>query len=189
MAMPQRVKAHRRLFGVRAIAAIMVSILGSAHLVPAALATEALTLSGGRTLTFSTVSGTTQIDIQEKGARQSIRVVRDGRVAPAASPIRVKLVAEIASSAAIVVDTYPSVGAGMARCRAGEESFLRVISFARAPALDTLRIKLESCRDDIELASPGLAWDPATATLSVRWLSGPTSLGKEEELTLRIQEP
>jgi len=186
--MPQRVKAPLWFVRTRAVAAATLCSLAAAQLVPSALAAEALTLSGGRTLTFRTVSGATQIDIQVKGAGQSIRVARDGRVAPAANPTRVKLVAEIESSAAIVVDTYPSVAAGMARCQAGEESFLRVISFARAPALDTLRLKLESCRDDIELASPGFAWDPATSTLKVRWLSGPTSLGKEEELTLRIQD-
>src|SRR5438105_4619075 len=104
-----RLELHRLSTRTAATAAIVLCSLCPAHLIPDALAAEAVTLSGGGTLTFNTVAGTTQVDIQVKGERQSIRIVRDSRVAPAAKPVRVKLIGEIAEWAAILVDTYPSV--------------------------------------------------------------------------------
>lgn len=54
------------------------------------------------------------------------------------------------------------------------------------PDFGVHRIKLASCRQNIELGSPGLEWRPESSTLDIEWLSGPTKPGEPAELTLRI---
>ena len=75
---------------------------------------------------------------------------------------------------------------GLSYCQAGEERFLRVISIIRRPARETLRIKLESCRDNIELATPGIAWEPERAALQLNWLQGPQAGGGPQTRTIKI---
>jgi hypothetical protein len=65
-------------------------------------------------------------------------------------------VAEIPDSILIVVDAYYSIPGGMSYCQAGQESFLRVVSFSGKHPVETYRVKLESCRDNIELVSQRL---------------------------------
>ena len=74
----------------------------------------------------------------------------------------------------------------MSYCQAGEERFLRVIEIASKRPTETYRVKLESCRDNIELASPGLKWSPETKSLNIHWLSAPGQIGKSEDRTLTI---
>jgi hypothetical protein len=50
-----------------------------------------------------------------------------------------------------------------------------------------LRIKIESCREGIELTSPGIAWEASSSTLEVEWLLGSSVKGQEEEFVLRIR--
>src|SRR3954453_16324157 len=42
---------------------------------------------------------------------------------------------------------------------------------ARKPPIESLRVKLKSCREEIELESPGIEWQAQTSALRVRWLS------------------
>jgi hypothetical protein len=119
------------------------------------------------------------------GATYSASFDVDGTVAPGASPTDIKIVAELEGTL-LIVDTYASLPGGMSYCQAGEESFLRVISTVSGVAEETTRVKLSSCRQNIELSSPGLEWQPGSSTLQLRWLSGPGTRGVPAELTLRI---
>jgi hypothetical protein len=74
----------------------------------------------------------------------------------------------------------------MSYCQAGEEQFLRVIALADPPPRETLRIKTASCRGNIELASPGIAWSAQTRTLRIDWLFGPTTPGQAESREIRF---
>jgi hypothetical protein len=74
----------------------------------------------------------------------------------------------------------------MSYCRAGEERFLRIVSFSRETALETFQVKPESCRENIELASPGMDWHPESSMLSIHRRQGPHKMRKSAELTLRI---
>ena len=106
---------------------------------------------------------------------QEIRVVaeRDSTVLADAKPQSIEKVAEVKDIAVVVVDTYPSIPLGLSYCQAGQERFLRVISLREKRPRETSRLKLESCRENIELASPGLEWAPNTSTLTIHWLQGP----------------
>jgi len=153
-----------------------------------AWAQESVQLASGKQLTFSASGNRTVFSIQRAtGEARRLLVERDATVAENVNPASVKLVAEIPGSALILVDTYPSLPAGMAYCQAGQESFLRVIAVSRRRPVETYRTKMESCRDNIELASPGLKWTPETRTLNIHWLSAPGSAGKLEDRTLKIR--
>jgi hypothetical protein len=121
----------------------------------------------------------------QAGATYSVAFDVDATVARGAAPTEVKVVAEL-DGALLVVDTYNSVPGGMSYCQAGEESFLRVLSTVAADPEETTRVKLSSCRQSIELESPGLEWHPNSTTLHLRWLSGPGTRGAPAELTLRF---
>jgi hypothetical protein len=86
----------------------------------------------------------------------------------------------------IVIDTYPSRPGGGSYCQAGQERFLNVLRLDDDPARATLRLKLASCRQNIELADDGLEWSPADSTLRVRWLLGPVTKMRPEEVVLRL---
>jgi hypothetical protein len=127
---------------------------------------------------------TVQIRTQA-GATYSVSFDVDGTVAPGSGPTNVRVVAELEGTL-LIVDTYSSLPGGMSYCQAGEESFLRVLSTASAVPEETARVKLSSCRQNIELSSPGLEWQPNSSTLHLRWLTGPGTRGAPAELTLRI---
>ena len=127
-----------------------------------------------------------KIEIRTKsGATYSASLDVDGTVAAGAAPTDVKVIAELVDTL-LIVDTYNSLPGGMSYCQAGEESFLRVVSTASGVPEETTRVKLNSCRQNIELGSPGLEWQPDSSTLQLRWLSGPGTRGVPAELTLRI---
>jgi hypothetical protein len=121
----------------------------------------------------------------QRGATYSASFDVDGTVAPGAHPTDIKIVAELEGTL-LIVDTYASLPGGMSYCQAGEESFLRVVSTVSGVPEETTRIKLSSCRQNIELGSPGLEWQPGSSTLQLRWLSGPGTRGVPAQLTLRI---
>jgi hypothetical protein len=151
-------------------------------------AQEPVQLASGKLLTFSASRDRTVFSIpQTRGGPRRLFVDRDATVAAGVGPASVRLVAEIPGSALIVVDTYPSLSGGMSYCQAGQETFLRVIAISGKRPVETFHTKLESCRDNIELASPGLNWTPQARTLAIHWLSAPGSAGKPEDLTLRIR--
>jgi hypothetical protein len=128
--------------------------------------------------------GRTRLVLQRSSAQQTVMLERDDTVAAETAPSRVALLASVQPSAIVVVDTYPSVAGGLSYCQAGEEIFLRVISVAGDAPRVTYGTKAGSCRGNLELADPGIAWDAATSTVRVHWLTGPS--GKEEVLRIII---
>jgi hypothetical protein len=126
----------------------------------------------------------TRLELQVGQDRRSVLLERDGTVAPDPPPPKVDVVANLPGLALIVTDAYPSLAGGLSYCQAGEERFLRVISIANGGAAGTLVAKLASCRDNLELADPGLQWEPQISTLHIHWLRGPS--GTAEDRTIVI---
>ncbi|HXD33134.1 MAG TPA: hypothetical protein VN643_18575 [Pyrinomonadaceae bacterium] len=114
------------------------------------------------------------------GKRYSLLVSRDSNVSANAQPNKVKVIGVINKTAIILADVYPSIPGSLSYCGAGEESFLRVISVATKPPKETLKLKLESCRENLELDSEGVEWLPQTGTLRIHWLTGPAGNGTPE---------
>ena len=150
-----------------ASAAFALSLAVAVH------AADSVALPAGGTIRYSTVNAKTRLEIRTPaGTRTSLSVRRDATVAAQAAP-NVKVVGELDGSAIILLDTYPSIPGGMSYCQAGEEQFLRIISLAKHPPVETYRIKTGSCRENIELQSPGIEWQPESSTLRINWLQGP----------------
>ena|ERR1700682_2830670 len=148
---------------------------------------QSVSLPLGGNLVYSNVSASTQISIRgREGQGHSLRLQRDANVPASAAPTTLTIIGEIPNSAIVLVDKYRSVPGGLGMCKSGEESFLRVIATNKDPPIESLRIKLGSCIDNIELASPGIEWESASSTLHVRWLSGPSLAQRAEELIFRI---
>lgn len=135
---------------------------------------KAVTLPSGRTVRLSSGPETTTLTLsQAQGAPVSVELDRDQDVAPSAPLLDLAAVAEVEGRAFIITDGYPSVPSGLSYCRAGEEQFLRVLAVSGQLLRQTLRLKLASCRNNVELASDGLQWAPDSTTLSVHWLFAP----------------
>jgi hypothetical protein len=139
---------------------------------------------GPSTVTARTANAQTEIEIRTGGVRRVLDVARDDTVPPDAQPARTDIVGEIPKVAIVVADTYPSVPGGMSLCQAGEERFLRVISLTKNEPEETLRLKLASCRENVELSSPGVQWAQDSGTVSINWLAGPG--GDAETRSIRI---
>ncbi len=121
-----------------------------------AAAQQSITLASGGTITASNSSARTVFKFRGPGsAKASVTVKRDGTVAAEAGPPNLKLIAEIAGSAILLTDTYPSRPGGLSYCQAGEEQFLRVFTISDKRPVETYQVKLASCWDNLELASPG----------------------------------
>lgn len=128
-------------------------------------------------------AGKARLEITSPGARaQRLSLKTDASVDPRSAGATVALVASVSDKILLIQDTYASRPGPLSMCRAGEESFLRVIQLA--PLKQLMSLKLASCRDNIELASPGLEWQAASATLAIHWLSGPSHTA--EERTVQI---
>ena len=140
----------------------------------------------GTSINYSARKSNTRFEIQTRGKRYRLALSRDPTVAPAAKPSRVQFVGEIEGAAIIVTDTYPSRAGGMSYCQAGEETFLRVISLSPRRPRETLRVKLESCRQNLELDAEGVEWLGASSLLRIHWLAGPGTKGTPEVRTIRI---
>jgi len=152
----------------------------------AAAPADQIALPSGGSVSSSTVGSKTRLEIRAKnGSRLALSVERDSMVASKAFA-KVKVIGEIPDKTLILTDTYPSIPLGMSYCQAGEEQFLRIITLAKGQARETLHLKLASCRENIELADPGLVWNGDSATLQVHWLEGPTNKGKPEDRTIHI---
>lgn len=150
-------------------------------------AADSVQLASGKAITYSSSDGTTVFFIPKSGGGTSpLSVQRDATVAKDSKPTSVKLVAQVSNSAIVLIDAYPSIPGGMSYCQAGEERFLRVLAISGKRPSETFHLKLESCRENIELASPGLKWSPETNNLSIRWLSAPGQTGKREDRRLKI---
>jgi len=163
----------------------LVSLL----LVPAiaVAAGSQVTLPSGGSIRYSSGASQTRLEISAAGKKlQRVNLARDSTVAAKSLPSDIRIVGEIQGKVIILVDTYPSISGGMSYCQAGDEKFLRVISIAKTPPKETLQLKLGSCRQNIELADPGMEWDSASSTLRIHWLLGPSQKEKPEERTIRI---
>jgi hypothetical protein len=147
------------------------------HAGPATISHLAARTDSGRTVfTWSNSTGTSA----------SVAVARDSTVATTAAPVDASIAGEVPGTALLVIDSYASIAGGMSYCQAGEERFLRVISIATTPPTETYRVKLASCRDNIELASDSVAWNAASSELRIHWLSGPNAAHSPESKTVRI---
>ena len=137
--------------------------------------------SQAASITAAAKQSQTQLLIRTRiGKHYSLLVTRDSTIAPSVKPTTVKIVGDIDGQTIIVTDVYPSIPGGMSYCQAGEESFLRVISLTAKPPRETLKLKLESCRGNLELDSGGIEWLPQTRTLRIHWLTGPGGNGAPE---------
>jgi hypothetical protein len=101
------------------------------------------------------------------GKRYRVAVTRDDTVSKNAKPYKIKIIGVKNGTAVILVDTYHSIPGGMSYCQAGSESFLRVISITAKQPTETFHTKLESCLDNIELASPGIEWEPNSSAVVI----------------------
>jgi len=152
-----------------------------------AAAKGAVPLDSGGTVGYSVFRGRTRLEIRTAtGVRHVLSVERDSTVSPKAAPIRLTIVGEIKETAIILIDAYTSLPGGMSHCQAGEVQFLRILSLAGNPTTETFRVKLESCRENIELASPGIDWNAGSSTLRIRWLQSPARRQEPGELVLRV---
>lgn len=115
------------------------------------------------------LTAASEIDVAWDNDRQRIRVKRDDTVDSQAVSQAVEVIAR-RGAAVVLIDTYASRSSGMSLCQAGEERFLRVITRGDVRARETWSMKLESCHENIELASPGYDWDAASGTLQLQWL-------------------
>jgi hypothetical protein len=141
----------------------------------------------GNVVEYSVNDAKTRLDIRTSdGQHHPLAVQRDATVLPSSKPRRVEVVVELARAAVVLIDTYASKRAGLSSCQAGEEKFLRIISIEKATPVQTQVIKMASCRDNIELADPGIEWDAGSRTLTIHWLSGPTHQGVPEQRTIRL---
>ncbi len=120
------------------------------------------------------------------GTRYSVWVARDASIPARVGPDNIEFVAEIGKRAIVFIDSYPSNPGGMSYCQAGHERFLRVASITRKLAVETFHVKVESCRDNIELASDGIEWRPQSQTLHIHWLQGPQGSGTPEKRDIHI---
>lgn len=150
---------------------------------------EVIKLASEGALAYATRAGKTRFEVHVGTKVRHVLVLsRDAMVSPSAAPSSVKVVAEMKGPTLILIDTYPSVAGGMSLCKAGEERFLRVLAMSGKQPKETLRIKLESCRENIELAAPGIVWQAPSSTLNLDWLQGPMQKGMPESRVIRIDE-
>lgn len=148
--------------------------------------TNELTLPLGGLLRASTQGNATRFEWRSPSGRRGVlRALRDDHVAPRAPVARLELVAQPHSSVILLTETYPSKPGGMSYCQAGEERFLRVLT-ANGKLEETFRLKIASCRENLELSDPGLEWDPGSATLRIHWLPVPAVPDKPTIRTIRF---
>jgi hypothetical protein len=170
------------------IAFLVSGLLLTIFVYAAVQARDSVAFSAGSSIDYSTKNSKTRLEIHaQTGTRYVVWVGRDTTVSPKTEPTGVEVVGEIKGVAIILVDTYPSIPGGMSYCQAGEERFLRIISISKKPPKETFRVKIESCRDNIELASPGIEWLPESSTLRIHWLLGPATKGMPEVRTIPIE--
>jgi hypothetical protein len=146
-----------------------------------------LKLQSGLSVSYAAEDDQTVFSFQAPGAKATqVAVARDETVANASVPDAVKVIAEVPESLLVLTDSYPSVQGGLSYCQAGEESFLRVFLLAGEHPVETYHTKLESCRNNIELASPGLNWSAETRTIAINWISAPGAVGKSKTMAVKI---
>lgn len=166
-------------------------LLALACVAAAAPQAQQTVVSPARTsIRYSARNSRTRFVIRTRaGESYSLLVKRDATISPAAAPSSVQVIGEINGSLIIIADTYPSISGGLSYCQAGEERFLRVISLTAKRPVERVKLKLESCREGLELDATGIEWLSQSLTLRVHWLSGPTTSGAPEVRTISLTRP
>jgi hypothetical protein len=154
----------------------------------AALAQGAASLDfSGGSIAYEAQDSMTLLSITTtEGKKYQISLPRDSNVASGVPPREMALVGQLDGSVLILTDSYPSIAGGLEYCEAGEEKFLRVISLVRKPVTQTYHTKLESCRQNITLADPGVQWSADQQILSIHWSSSRKGVGKPDDRKLKI---
>jgi hypothetical protein len=146
-----------------------------------------ISLPSGGVIQYSSAAPRTRFEIDSKDGKRYVATVdRDATVSPKTEPSKVELIGEVPNKSLILSDSYVSAPLGMHYCQAGEERFLRIFTLTNGGARQTLKLKLASCRENIELADPGLEWNPGSEVLQIHWLQGPSNKGEMENRTIRI---
>jgi hypothetical protein len=95
-----------------------------------------------------------------------VLLARDETIAPGSPILDFTLLGENGHGVYVVTDSYASQPGPMSYCGAGREQFVRVL--AKSEYLrETFRVKVQSCRWNLELGPAGLVWDSASSTLTV----------------------
>jgi len=154
-------------------------------------AAPSVTLQSGTRLSTTSSNGETKLVLafpqrESKSAPLAITLDRDETVAARSPLVAFRLIGEVGQGAVILSDTYRSKSGGLSYCQAGEEQFLRVLSISPQRAVQTLRFKLASCRENVELDDPGVEWNPHTAILKIHWLAAPGGRLESEDRTYVI---
>lgn len=132
-------------------------------------------------LSMTHKGGQARLDIRmPDGKVKSLPLKTDASVNPKDASASVELVASIANKTLLIQDSRASRPGPLSMCQAGQETFLRVIQLA--PLKEILTLKLAGCRDNMELATPGMTWQADTSTLKINWLSGPDHTTQEKNL-------
>ena len=119
-------------------------------------------------VTASVVDKRATLHIARASRQFELAAPLDETVTPGAAPARVDVLGWTAR-AVIVADSYASASPGMSLCQAGHERFLRIVALGEAQATLVFTTKLESCRENIELAEP-LRLSGDARTLNATWL-------------------
>lgn len=152
------------------------------------IATQSAIGYAGGSIAYSARGENTILSITTTtGQHYQLKVKRDSTVASAVPPRDLAVLGQLTNKIIILTDAYPSISGGMSYCRAGEEKFLRVIRLSATSAVEKYRTKLESCRQNLELATPGVEWQSSAGTLTIHWLSGPGGVGRAQTLTVNIR--
>ena len=129
---------------------------------------------GGGGISAITRANRTVFTIESPGkAPARVAVSLDESVALDSNP-ELKLIGQASTNVLIVTDSYYSRPGSMSYCKAGKEEFLRVLTLGSSPR-QTLHVKLQSCRGNIELTEPGVIWNRASGILEINWLGNPSA--------------
>ncbi len=146
-------------------------------------------LNSGEILQAHTQTGQTILKIiRPKAMPLTLALGRDSTVGPSEQVYALNVIGDIPGNALIESDTYWSTPGGLSMCQSGQEQFLRVITMARQTAREALRLKIGSCINNVQLASPGIQWSPKTGLLQIHWLLGPDGKEHPDDQTYRITQ-
>jgi hypothetical protein len=98
--------------------------------------------------------------------RQQLLLPRDADVDSGSPVLHAELVGEKAGKVYIVTNSYRSRPGPMSYCQSGEERYIRVL--VRGSRLrETFSLKVQSCRENLEVSGEGIRWDSAASRLSI----------------------
>jgi hypothetical protein len=167
----------------------VVTCLANATAQSAAVGPITVHLNSGEILQAHTQTGQTILKIiPPKAAPLTLALGRDSTVSVSEPVYALNIIGDIPGSALVESDTYWSMPGGLSMCQSGQEQFLRVITITKHKAREALRLKIGSCINNVQLASPGIQWSPKTGLLQIHWLLGPDGKEQPDDQTYRITE-